>query len=856
MCAGRRLSYLALALFLWVHCCIGAAIMKADAQKAVAAWLKRAPSFQRAAGGGMYQLQGEPVGLLDQTGTRTLAFVELLQPDGFIVTAADDELLPILCFSEHGTFDFSEKKENHLPALIRADMSERLLALTRGAITAEFRYQAKTRWRQLLDQDSGLRKSSRPMLQWLVEKGPFLSSQWGQGADSLGAYVFNYYTPYHYVCGCVATAMMQVLYYYRWPLTGTGSHSYVWNNLSDPPQTLSADFGATSYQWDEMVDIYKTNPSQSDTRRAAVGQLASHCGISIDMDYADDGSGAYTEDVASALRNYFRMSCKWQNNNSDFFTVLHNNMMNSRPMVLSMSTLTLDGHAVVIDGLRYDNTDLQYYHLNMGWWSRSDAWYDISEPFTTGSYTWSVLTGAVVDIVPGPNMVSCPALINQNTFDVSWNVAQHLNAEKYELQHAALVETPGSFFDGAENGTENWDIDANWQATNLSKRTGSYAFRGYLSSSHQNNTMTLRPVKLESTGQLSYYWGTRWYNATTTNLEISTDGLTWAVLKSYGAMNLSGTINWRQEILNSELDPYRNKIIMLRLRTFSSSLFYFTGDNVGFFVDDLQITNCRTAAWTSIDDQITNTNQSVTVNQNGVYGYRVRAYTDGRWWEWSDFTSTTVLLPTTATVKVFLEGPLNSGIMSTSLRDGGLVPVNSPYSADPRSVSSLPDNIVDWILLEIRADDGTTVVCSRSCFVKNDGVVVDHTGHGTIALQGVDIAAHCYITIKQRNHIAVMSNIALGFTNGHINHDFTTGIDQYHNHAGAKQIGDVWAMFAGDADQDQAITMADYTIWQDETRAGKRDYTVADFRLDGRVTSQDYVYWYENNAMAAHSSLP
>lgn len=76
------------------------------------------------------------------------------------------------------------------------------------------------------------------------------------------------------------------------------------------------------------------------------------------------------------------------------------------------------------------------------------------------------------------------------------------------------------------------------------------------------------------------------------------------------------------------------------------------------------------------------------------------------------------------------------------------------------------------------------------------------------------------------------------------------------DHAGAKQIGDVWAMFAGDADQDQAITMADYTIWQDETRAGKRDYTVADFRLDGRVTSQDYVYWYENNTMAAHSSLP
>ena len=94
--------------------------------------------------------------------------------------------------------------------------------------------------------------------QWDVEHGPFLASTWDQATDGLGHPTFNIYTPNNYVSGCVSTAMAQILYHYRWPLTGTGSHSYLWDNGSDPAQTLSADFGATTYDWGNAWTIITT----------------------------------------------------------------------------------------------------------------------------------------------------------------------------------------------------------------------------------------------------------------------------------------------------------------------------------------------------------------------------------------------------------------------------------------------------------------------------------------------------------------------------------------------------------------------------------------------------------------------
>ena len=49
-----------------------------------------------------------------------------------------------------------------------------------------------------------------------VRVAPLVETSWGQGVHLVqGAY--NYYTPNHYVCGCVATAGAQIMRYWRFP---------------------------------------------------------------------------------------------------------------------------------------------------------------------------------------------------------------------------------------------------------------------------------------------------------------------------------------------------------------------------------------------------------------------------------------------------------------------------------------------------------------------------------------------------------------------------------------------------------------------------------------------------------------
>ncbi|MFQ5772585.1 MAG: hypothetical protein ACE5HX_18760, partial [bacterium] len=51
-------------------------------------------------------------------------------------------------------------------------------------------------------------------------------------------------------------------------------------------------------------------------------------------------------------------------------------------------------------------------------------------------------------------------------------------------------------------------------------------------------------------------------------------------------------------------------------------------------------------------------------------------------------------------IKSFLEGPYDSANheMTTNLSTGGPIPTISPYSENPRTVSSIPANINDWVL--------------------------------------------------------------------------------------------------------------------------------------------------------------
>ncbi len=827
----------------------------ANARQSALSWMRRVPQFRSA----IFLPRAEMRPIRDAGKTTVLAYVLELEPGGFVLVTPDDQLRPILGFSFTSPFDTTESPENHLLLLIRQEMPLRLRAAKEGAINAAYRQESQRIWQALAAPSPSLQQAPAA-LAWSVEIGPFVPSRWNQAGDLLGNPVFNYYTPNNWVCGCVATAMSQMLYYHRWPETGTGAHAYTWNG-----QVLSADYGAAAYAWESMVDNYNVPGDEPLANRQAVGALTYHAGVSVDMDYAADGSGAQTEEVATSLNNYFRHNGAWvPRSAADFFDRLYSSMLLSRPATLAIYTSTV-GHAIVVDGVRHEVSGTKYYHLNQGWGGYYDAWYDLSGPWNTGGYEWTTIGGAVMDVLPLQDLADPGAQLFSSTVTLNWQDGTNYTPSFYEVQQARLGPELTTFTDGAEAGTDNWMIDGHWKQTTSQRRTGSYSFKGFVSEvesiSRSFSTMELdRAIRIEPTTQISYYWGAYYFHNTAARLEISADEKSWSALRTHTSTATALPVSWNAITLSpSDLSSYIGLTVSLRFVVDLTGSSWYASPNVGFYLDDFRIQNAALGSWTVVDNAVAGRSRLLAISQSGDYAWRVRASWNSRWWPWSDVEAASIELPGAVTVQLraLLEGPYaGAGAMRTDLPAQGLIPHASPYVQAPLTADPLPAGAVDWVLVQLYEADGLTPAASRSAFLRSDGQLMDETGGISVAVTGVYKSKSYYIVLRHRNHIAVMSAGPMPFTSGSVIYDFTSGIDQYHGSAGAKVLaGGLYGLWAGDADQDGSVGSADFAEWQSAARAGASGYQAADLRLDGRVTTADYVHWYENQRAGAATGM-
>ena len=214
---------------------------------------------------------------------------------------------------------------------------------------------------------SGSRVEKR--LASLPAVSPMLTTGWDQ-VDP-----YNRHTPLnpsgnHYVTGCVATAMAQVLYYHR--------SKSVSQTTGEMPAYVTADglyvdaIPAGSFiDWDNMLDSYWSVPA-TEEQKDAVAWLMRYCGSAVHMEYATGSSSAYTESVAPAMIAYFNYDYRAEairRNDSglsdeEWEQLVYNELSNSRPVLYSGARAnSLIGHAFVCDG--YDGEG--YFHINWGW---------------------------------------------------------------------------------------------------------------------------------------------------------------------------------------------------------------------------------------------------------------------------------------------------------------------------------------------------------------------------------------------------------------------------------------------------------------------------------------------------------
>lgn len=115
-------------------------------------------------------------------------------------------------------------------------------------------------------------------------------------------------------------------------------------------------------------------------------------------------------------------------------------------------------------------------------------------------------------------------------------------------------------------------------------------------------------------------------------------------------------------------------------------------------------------------------------------------------------------------VKIFLQGAYDTQIDQMRIDINSNIPTTSPYAEDARTVSAIPANVVDWVLVQLRTTFDGSAVTSKSAFLHKDGRIVnDDASTGVIEMDAA--SGDYYIVIKHRNHLAIMSANAVSLDN-------------------------------------------------------------------------------------------
>jgi hypothetical protein len=294
---------------------------------------------------------------------------------GFIIVSGDDVAKPVLGYSDDGTYD---ENNPNLAYWMETLSQEIAVAVENSASQDKL---IKAQW-EAFENDEPVRASGDYV-------APLVQTKWSQ------------VKPYNNLCpkisgttvatGCVATAMAQIMKFHRYPATRTVTipgYTTGTRKISIPEIA-----GSTTYGWDNMADTYSRTSTNT-----VVAELMYHCGVSVEMDYDTDVSGAYSSDVADALNTYFGYdagtACHYRNycSNPEWIDLLKTEIKAKRPVYYDGTNV--DGaHAFVCDGYNSDDK----FHFNWGWNGDSDGYFEVSALIDGYNQDQSIITGIQPD---------------------------------------------------------------------------------------------------------------------------------------------------------------------------------------------------------------------------------------------------------------------------------------------------------------------------------------------------------------------------------------------------------------------------------------------------------------------------
>ena len=294
---------------------------------------------------------------------------------GFVIVSADKRAWPILGYSTEGSFN--EKKQPEAFTAWMESRKKEIESIKKNNLQPDSA--TTTAWQNLNLKSAS---TSSPSVE------PLIKTQWDQGC------YYNEKCPAsttgqcgHAYAGCTITAMAQIMKYWNYPTKGTGTHSY--NNSTFG--NLSADFGATTYQWTQM-------PNSVTSQNDAVATLMYHCGVSLDAEYGPSTTSAFNP--RDGLVKYFNYSSNALIvNRSGFTTSEWVNLLKSEldlrhPIWYTGSGGSV-GHSFICDGYQ----DADYFHFNWGWSGSSDGYFYLGN-LNPDWYSFNENQSVLLNLVP------------------------------------------------------------------------------------------------------------------------------------------------------------------------------------------------------------------------------------------------------------------------------------------------------------------------------------------------------------------------------------------------------------------------------------------------------------------------
>ena len=278
---------------------------------------------------------------------------------GFAIVSGDDDMPEIVGYADHGTYD-----ANNMPAAMAA-------FLNNYRATIEAMKQGNASAIKNIAEAKALRANNTRATTAV--------------SPLLGDIKWNQSEPYNNMCpkydgtnlsatGCVATAMAQVMMYWKYPKEQKADINE-YKTYTHKLQ-VAGELKGQKYDWDNMLPTY-TNNNYTQTQADAVAKLMLHCGKAVEMDYGEESGAIVTP---GRLAKYFGYDSDMMLDLSrtcftlaEWTAIIDKELQAKRPILYSGRT-TNGGHQFVCDGS--DGNGL--YHINWGWGGYQDGYFDIT----------------------------------------------------------------------------------------------------------------------------------------------------------------------------------------------------------------------------------------------------------------------------------------------------------------------------------------------------------------------------------------------------------------------------------------------------------------------------------------------